>query len=144
MTVLVVASLTSTSCKSRAGKPAEQERSTQIVDNPEYDQSLDTGRPLIKPYAKMFKNGKIDKELLQRIEHLADTAAVTCLVYPARNAEDVKNLLENKKGKDVLGYNYLQLAGCFAVNLQKKTLLELVAEETVGRISDNPTFKANE
>ncbi len=90
------------------------------------------------------ENGKIDKNLLQKIEKLPDTAVIDCLIYPARTVEDLKNLLDEKGKKSSLSYNYLPLAGCFVAQLQKKILFELEPEEAILRIMENPTFNTNE
>ncbi len=83
---------------------------------------------------------KIEQELRQALEKLADTDEIDVLLYARRMGEDLERFLLTSKNEGLLDYNILQLANCIVVKAPKKVILEIAARDDVFRIASNPRF----
>ena len=83
---------------------------------------------------------KIDQELRQALDRLADTDEIEVLLYPKQMGGTIEEFLLAKKGEGLLDYNVLQLANCIVIKAQKKVILEIANRDDVSRIAVNPRF----
>lgn len=83
---------------------------------------------------------KIDKELRQTLDELADTDEIEVLLYPKQMGGALERDLLTKKDEGLLDYNILQLANCIVIRSQKQVILEMANRDDVTRITINPRF----
>ncbi len=81
---------------------------------------------------------KLDADVKQALDKLADTAEMDVLVYPTQITETFKQFLQKKQDEGILKYNILQLANCAVVKASKRVILEIAAQDEVSKIRMNP------
>jgi hypothetical protein len=85
---------------------------------------------------------KIDKELRQALDQLADQEEIDVLLYPKQLGGEFERFLLTQKKEDMLDYNILKIANCVVIKASKKVILEIADRDDVSRISVNPKFTA--
>ena len=84
---------------------------------------------------------KIDLELMQILDKLADTDEIDVLIYSrGLMSEELERFLSQKQREQVLDYNILEIANCVVVRGQKQVIFEIANRNDVSRVRANPRF----
>lgn len=86
---------------------------------------------------------KIDEDLMQKLDALADEEQIEALVHPTRMGENLSNFLTSAKSEGELDYNILEIANCIAVRASKTVILEIAAREDVSQVTSQPRLATN-
>lgn len=86
------------------------------------------------------EESKIDEQLIENLQRIADEDVIDVLVYPRRLDEDFKNFLLSEKTAGRFEYNVLEFANCAAIRAKKKVILDISRRDDVTRVASNPRF----
>ncbi len=85
---------------------------------------------------------KIEKQLTETLQRIADEDVIDVLVYPRQLDESFKNFLQSGKSAGRFEYNVLESANCAVVEAKKNVILEISRRDDVTRVARNPRFTA--